>query len=189
VCLVSAGAELRRQGWREPRAWRSAVAPLLSGAGIVAFAVFLWAWTGTPFATLDAQHYGWGEGVNPLALVHLGHFLYSQVSGGWSHLTPNWGPTAGITGAVVLAIGLVLLLRKPRGVSLEGMTWTLGISALGVVSQNVAPNPRILITAFPAVLVFAYRCRGRGYYALMALNIALLVVTSAVTYGTRTMTP
>jgi hypothetical protein len=92
-------------------------------------------------------------------------------------------------GTVVLATGLLLLFRKPRGVSLEGMTWTLGITALSVVSQNVPPNPRILITAFPAVLVFAYRCRGRGYVALMAINIALLLVTSALTYGGRTMTP
>ena len=67
------------------------------------------------------------------------------------------------------------------------MTLTIGFLAL--VSENVPPNPRILITAFPVVLVFAHRCRQRGYVWLFGATIALLIVTSGLTYGGRTLTP
>src|SRR5207248_8651868 len=59
VCAVSALVELRRGGWRDRQARRSMLAPLLSLTGVVSFASFLWAWTGTPFASLLAQRYAW----------------------------------------------------------------------------------------------------------------------------------
>ena len=96
---------------------------------------------------------------------------------------------AGLLGAVVLLIGLALLLRKPRLVSLEAMTLTLTIGFLALVSENVPPNPRILITAFPVVLVFAHRCRHRGYVWLLGSSATLLVLTSGLTYGGRVLTP
>ena len=43
VCAVAALLELRRQGWRDPAARRSLLAPLLSLTGVAAFAIFLWA--------------------------------------------------------------------------------------------------------------------------------------------------
>ena len=70
----------------------------------------------------------------------------------------NLGPFAALIGAVVLAIGFALLFKSPRTVSLEVIAWTVTIGLLAVVSENVAPSPRILLTAFPAVLVFAYYC-------------------------------
>jgi Mannosyltransferase (PIG-V) len=190
VCVVCAGVELHRRGWRDRDARRSLFAPLLSVAGIGSFAVFLWAWTGTPFATLQTQHYGWGEKVDPLALAHQGRFLAHELRHAQlAHLHVYWGPVAGLLGAVVLLAGLAMLLRKPQLVSLEAMTLTLVIGFLAVVSENVPPNPRILITAFPAVLVFAHRFRHRGYVWLFGSTAALLILTSALTYGGRTLTP
>jgi hypothetical protein len=152
--------------------------------------VFLWAWTGTPFATLETQRYGWGEKVDPLALAHQGRFFARELSHARiAHLHIYFGPVAGLLGAVVLLVGLALLLRKPRLVSLEAMTLTLTIGFLALVSENVPPNPRILITAFPVVLVFAYRFRQRSYVWLLGSTIALLILTSALTYGGRTLTP
>jgi hypothetical protein len=190
VCAVCAAVELHRRGWHDPEARRSLLAPLLSVLGIGCFAIFLWAWTGTPFATLEAQHYGWGEKVDPLALPHQGRLLAHELKhANLAHLSINLAPVAGLVGALVLLAGLALLLRRPRLVSLEGMTLTLCIALLAVVSENVPPNPRILITAFPAVLVFAHYCQRRGYAWLLGATIALLIVTSGLTYGGRTLTP
>lgn len=190
VCAICAGVELHRHGWHSPEGRRSLLAPLLSGAGIAAFALFLWLWTGTPFATLDAQRDGWGEHVDPLALAHQGRFLAHELSGlSLEHPAIYLGPVAGLVGALVLLLGVALLLRRPRLVSVEAMAMTLGIGFLAVVSENVPPNPRILITAFPAVLVFAHYCRARAYAWLLGSSTFLLVLTSSLTYGGHTLTP
>jgi hypothetical protein len=112
-------------------------------AGIGAFAIFLWAWTGTPFATLETQHYGWGEKVDLLALPKQTKLLAHELShASLAHLHINLGPVAALLGAVVLLVGLALLLRQPRLVSLAVGATTL-----------------------------------------------LLVLTSALTYGGRVLTP
>ena len=54
-----------------------------------------------------------------------------------------------------LVSGLVLLLRRPRLVSLEAIAWAATIGAIAVLSEHVGPNARLLQTAFPAVVVFA----------------------------------
>jgi hypothetical protein len=168
---------------------RSLLAPLLSVVGIGAFAVFLWVWTRTPLATLEAQHYGWGEKVDQLALAHQGKLLAHELShASLAHLSINLAPVAALLGTVVLLVGLALLLRQPRLVSLEAMTLTLCIALLAVVSENVPPNPRILITAFP-VVVFAHQYQRRGYAWLFGATTLLLLLTSALTYGGRTLTP
>ncbi len=190
ACGVAAGFELHRNGWRDRRAARSLLAPVLSLTGVVAFAVFLWVWTGTPFATLDAQRDGWGEGLDPLALVHQGRQLAQELAEvNLSHLNMNVGPAAAVLGALVLIGGLALLLRPPRKVSVEALAFSLGIGLLAVLSENVPPNARILITAFPVVVVFAQRCEHRRYGWLIATTTALLVVMSALTYGGRSLTP
>ena len=64
ACAVSAALELRRNR----RALRALLAPALSVVGAGAFAAFLWAWTGTPFASLIAQRDGWNERTDVLAI-------------------------------------------------------------------------------------------------------------------------
>ena len=187
VCAVVAGLEFHERGWRDPATRRSLVAPLLSGLGIGGFAVYLWAWTGTPLASLKAQHYGWGERINPAALLDQGQALWRNISTGhWMH---DLGPLAAVVGTGVLAVGLVLLLRRPRTISAPALAWTLGIAVVAVLSQNVPPNPRILITAFPAVLVLARSCSGWRLGCLIGTSTLLLILTSALTYGGHTLTP
>ena len=53
--------------------------PLLSLAGSGAFAVFLWARTGTPLANLDAQRDGWREKANAFALVHQAQDIWHEL--------------------------------------------------------------------------------------------------------------
>src|SRR5581483_10303493 len=68
---------LRRHGLS---ARRALLAPALSTVGAGAFAIFLWLWTGSPFASLIAQRDGWSERSDALALVHLARNLGSEIS-------------------------------------------------------------------------------------------------------------
>jgi hypothetical protein len=189
VCAASALLELWRRGLWDRAAWRSVIAPLLSVSGLVAVACFLWAWTGTPFASFQAQRYGWKEKTDPFALVHLTQRLAEQIS--FSHFDQppiDMNLVVGFFGAVFLAVLLVLLARSWRTVSIEALIWTAGISFLAVTSEYVPPNPRLLFTAFPAILVLARYVKGKAFWWLSAANGALLLGLSwwtFVGYGLR----
>jgi Mannosyltransferase (PIG-V) len=183
VCAVSAFVELRRRGLGDRVAWRSLIAPVLSVSGIVAVGAFLWAWTGTPLASYHAQRYGWKEKTDPLALVHLTNSLFGQISlSHFDHPPINMNLVVGFLGALLLIVLLVLLARSWRTVSIEALVWTAGISFLAVTSEYVPPNPRLLITAFPALVVLARYVKGRGFWLLSAANGALLLVLSWWTF-------
>ena len=187
VCAVSAGLELRRRGWR---ARESLLAPVLSMTGVAAFAIYLWAHAGTPFAYTQAQKYGWDETFDPFAIVHLVRSLASKVS--FSHFnnpTINLNLVVGAAGVIVLVVLLVLLFMRWREVSVEALLWTLGISFLMVTAKYTPPNPRLLITAFPLLMVVAYYVRGRWFTALLWANGILLVGLSALTYVGLTLRP
>lgn len=190
VCAVSAGLELRRRGWHAPRARRSLIAPLLSITGIVGVESFLWAWTGTPFAYTIAQRFGWGERADPLALAFLTKSLIKEISvAHFNHPTINLNSIIGLVGAALLLVLVVLLLRSRREVSIEAIIWTIGISLIAITSQYVPPNPRLLITAFPALVVLARYMRGRAFSKLLWVNGVLLVLMSAITFVSVTLRP
>jgi hypothetical protein len=69
------------------------------------------------------------------------------------------------------------------------MVWTFAISFLAVTSSHVPPNPRLLITAFPAMLVFAHRYRGRSGTLVMVANGVLLAGMSYLTFVGNTLRP
>src|SRR5581483_3462511 len=112
VCAMSAALELRRHGLS---ARRALLAPALSTVGAGAFAIFLWLWTGSPFASLIAQRDGWSERSDGLALVHLARNLGSEISlRHFNHPTIDLNLVVGLAGAVILIALLVLVLRNWR---------------------------------------------------------------------------
>jgi hypothetical protein len=190
VCAVSAVLELRRRGWAERSARRALLAPVLAPAGLVGVLAFLWVWTGSPFAYTTTQHYGWKEKFDPLALVHLGIRLAHHVSfAHFNHPTINLNWPVGLGGAVILVVLLALMFRIRGTISVEAWVWTLGIGFLAVSSENVPPNPRLLITAFPAVMVLAYYCKRWAFGAVALVNGALLVGMSWLTFVSVTLRP
>jgi hypothetical protein len=182
VCAVAAALAVHRR-----REWRALLAPVLSLTGAAGFAAYLWAHTGTPLANYYAQHYGWGEKSDVFALVHQARSLADEVSfAHFNHPTINLNLVAGLAGAVFLAAGVVLLVRRGRGISVEAAVWTAAVGLLTVTSEFVPPNPRLLITAFPVVVVFA---RVRRPRLAIALNAILLIGMSYLTLYGHTLRP
>jgi MFS family permease len=190
VCAVAAALELRRRGLRDRSARRSLLAPALSVTGVGAFGAFLWIWTGSPFAYVIAQRDGWGEKTNVLAVLNLANTLGHQIT--WRHFdhpTINLNLVVGLGGVIILLGLLVLVVRNRRELSVEAIVWTLGISWLALTSEYTPPNPRLLITAFPAVIVLARYVRGRAFTVLLCVNAVMLVGLSALTFVGTTLRP
>ncbi|HXZ83784.1 MAG TPA: mannosyltransferase family protein [Acidimicrobiales bacterium] len=190
VCAVAAAMELRRVGWRDPSFRRSLVAPVLSPVGVAAFGLFLWVWTGSPFASLIAQHDGWGERIDGIALVRQAQTLAGEISlTHFDYHKINLNLVVGLLGVIVLVAGLALLVRRPRTVSLEARIWAFGIAVLTVTSEYVPPNPRFLLIAFPLLAVLAVRASWRGYWWLMGSSIVLFAILSGITYVDSVLRP
>ncbi|MDQ6731289.1 MAG: hypothetical protein M3022_13590 [Actinomycetota bacterium] len=190
VCAISALLEWRRRGWRVSALRRVIVAPLLSGLGLACFALFLWLWTGSPLANYRAQHHGWSEKTDALALVHLTTRLAGEIS--FAHFnqpTINLNLVVGLIGAVLLGGMLILVVLQRRRISPEALAWTAGVSFLALTSEFVPPNPRLLITAFPAIMVLGRYARGRFWTVLLWSNVLLLAGLSMLTFWGTTLRP
>ncbi len=190
ACAVSTALELRRRGWSLRAARRSFIAPILSVTGMGAFALFLWAWTGSPFANYIAQHHGWGEKTDLLAVWNLTKRLGDEVSfSHFNHPTINLNLVVGLVGAVLLVVMLVLVYFSRRQISVEALVWTAGISFLALTSEYVPPNPRMLITAFPALMAVARYTCGRSFRVLAWCNGFFLVLLSLMTFWVHILRP
>jgi hypothetical protein len=184
ACAAAAFLELRRGGWNQRGARRALLAPALAPLGLVAVGAFLWLWSGSPLASFTAQRYGWDERTTPLALWHTAKQLAHQIASfhGMHHPGINLNYVSGLVGAAFLAWALALLVRHRRAVGAPALWWTLGIAFLTVTSAHVPPNPRMLLCAFPALMVVAFQLRGRAYSRLIAISTVLLVAMSVVSF-------
>ena len=190
VCLFSALLEWRRRGWSLRAAGRAFLAPILSLSGVGAFMAFLWAWTGNPLATYLAQHHGWSETTTPLSLWRMGEKLVDQID--FSHFnqpTINLNLVIGLIGGLVLLMWLVLVYLARREISPEAILWTLGIAFLAYTSSNVPPLPRMLITAFPALMAVGRYVQGRWFRVIVWGNGVLLAGLSMLTFYGFTLRP
>ena len=190
VCASACLVELWRGGWRSPEFRASLKAPLLSVLGAGCFMLFLWSWTGNPMATYIAQHHGWGEKTNLFALAEAAQRMAPAFDPNHlNHPTIDLNLVFGEIGAVVMAVELVLLWFYRRELSLPAIVWTVAIIFLAVTSQYTPPNPRMLITAFPGLCLFARFMKGRSFNILIAVNLVLFVVLSLLTFVGHAMRP
>jgi mannosyltransferase PIG-V len=190
MCLTAAADELRRGGWRSRSFHGGVLATALSSLGALAFMGFLWVWTGTPFATYITQHRGWGERTDPLALVHLTTRLANELDPAhFNHPVIDPNLIIGLLGVPVLVVMLVLAWRSRKEMSHSALAWTAAIAFLAVTSEYVPPNPRLLLTAFPGLMVIARWCTGRRYAVIIAVNAFLLLLLGAMTFTAHILRP
>jgi hypothetical protein len=183
VCLAVALRYLWLAGWRDRAAWRSLAAPLLSVAGIAAFGGYLWARTGTPFASFEAQHYGWHQG-DPFALLSqpLARHLIRHPGDLPGHLA-NFSLWNGVAGTVFFLFALAALARVRHELTPGAMLWTCGIGVLTLWSVMSLTNARMLLIAFPAVIVWARTLPRRRFGVFLAAEAGLLVVMAGLTFS------
>lgn len=184
VCLAAAVRELRRHGWRDLAALRSLAAPLLSPLGIGAFAVFLWVWTGTPLAAVYAQHYGWHQQSQPLALLTLpvARHLLGHPPQLLAHVF-TWNIWNGVLGGVFLVLSIAALVRVRRELSAGALVLTIGIAVVTLWSVLTPPNVRMVLIAFPAVLVWGRRLAGWRLGLFVSAEAVIFLLGSALTYA------
>jgi hypothetical protein len=181
VCAAVAWREISVSGWADRPARRSLLAPLLAPSGLAAFAGYLWWRTGTPLASYAAQHYGWHQG-DPFALLGqpvAEHIISHPVSVfGYLGNLSLWN---GLLGTVFMAFSLVRVFRVRHELTPGTVLWTCGVGAMTVWSVMTLTNARLLLVAFPAVIVWA-RCLSRRRFALfLGAEIAVLLLASGLT--------
>lgn len=186
MCAVAALLELHSRGWRDREARRSLIAPVLSTFGAIGFAIYLWIWTGSPLSDYTAQHIEWSESSTPLAVPRLVLQLIHQmfVSGVGSH-----GPGGidlndilALLGTAFLIFGFKLLWDHRSRVPATAWVWTVCVSLLALTSAKTPPNPRMLIVAFPLVIVVGKALADRNYRRAMRYNLIATLVASPITY-------
>lgn len=189
ACGVAALVQLRRYGWRDAEARRSLLAPALAPAGAVAFALFLKIWTGSFFASFIAQRAGWGETTSPFALPVLLAQTVGELFARGTISNLNLNDVVGLAGAAFLVVGLRFLWRDRYSIPIEVWVFVGAMTVLMVTSAHVPPNPRMLITAFPVVLVFAKWLKGRTWTRFVWATAGSLVVLSILTYVGSVLRP
>ncbi len=185
ACAVVAAIHIRRNGgWRDRSALRALWAPILSPVGAVGFAIFLWAWTGTPLASYDAQKYAWHETSTPLAIPRDAvKFVQDVVNFRNFRATPiDMNLLAGVLGAILLLWALWLMWKQRSTISLGAWVWTLGVGALALTSNSTPPNPRMLICAFPTVLIIGATRVGKSQRRLLVFTLIMTVAMSIDTF-------
>jgi hypothetical protein len=183
VCIGVSFRLIADRGWRDRTALRSLAAPLLAPLGVGAFAIYLWVRTGTPLASYRAQSDGWHQG-GPIALLSEpeARRLLAHPASVFGHLL-NLSLWNGLLGSVFFFFALVALVRVRRELSSGTMIWTCGLGAITLWSAMSLTNARMLLIAFPAVIVWARVLTRRQFPVFLGIETALLVLTSALTYS------
>jgi hypothetical protein len=183
VCLAVAWRHITASGWDGRAARRSLLAPLLAPSGLVAFGVYLWWRTGTPLASFEAQRYGWHQG-DPVTLFSqpvAGRILVHPLSAlGYLDNPSLWN---GLLGTVFLVVSLVMLFRVRRELTPGTLLWTCGVGAMTLWSVMTLTNARMLLIAFPAVIVWARCLPTRRFAVFLGVETAVFLFATAITLG------
>ena len=180
MCAVAALAgRSAERGWRRPGGAAGADrADPLDRSARSASAIFLWFWTGSPLADYTAQHVAWSESTTPLAIprvarlaappdVHLRR-RHTRARGDRPQ-RDHWRCSAPRSCSGASSCSGTTAGECP----LTAWVWTICVALLALTSAKTPPNPRMLIVAFPVVIVVGAALSGRSFKRAMAINIAL----------------
>jgi hypothetical protein len=168
-CAAASWRALRREG-----AFRPALAPLLSPAGVVAFFSFLWAWTGTPLAWFITQRRGWESGAP-----------FDGIPNAWSYVLQHGAhdinDTVKTVSVVVILVLVWLFLRSRPGPA--ELAYVFATLVLAAASPIVSWTPRVALRAFPLLGVVGARTPRRLLPAVVGFSALLLAGLAAMSWG------
>ena len=176
-CAFEAGRAILQR-----RDWRSLVAPVLAPLGIIVFFVFLRVRTGSWTAWFRVEEGGWGERIQPTALLHYAHIFLRQGFREWNYPVPLFG-------ALLIVILGVLLLRLGSRVPPVLLVYTACIVALTLASKTLGARPRFVLTAFPLFFGLAYYVRRTAFTVLVAVFAGMLSMITILSLSTLALTP
>jgi hypothetical protein len=175
-CAWCAGRELLRH-----RTWQALLAPVLAPLGFVAYMGWLWAHTGTLSAWRWTERWGWNSYPSltyPFRVVAT--FVRDPVA-------PTETGQILFVGVVVTVVGAVLAIRErqPAAVLIYGLTAAL----LAAVSSPVGLRPRFIMLAFPLVVAYGTRLRGRAYIGAVVVSAVLLTAMTIIELASTAVFP
>jgi hypothetical protein len=150
------------------------VAPVLAPLGFIAYMAWLWRHTGTLNAWRVTEQGGWHSSVSltyPFRV--LGTFVRNPLS-------PTLTGQILVVGTVVTVFGAVLAIRQrqPAPVLIYG----IAAAVLAAIASPVGLRPRFIMLAFPLVVAYGTRLRGRAYGGALLVSISLLVAMTALEF-------
>ena len=166
--------------WRE-RSLRPLVAPALAVSGFLFYMFWLWRHTGVLNAWRLTERGGWKSSPS---LHYPFHIVWTFVR---SPISPTLTGEILFFGTVVAVVGAVLAIRQrqPAPVLIYG----LAAAVLGLISAPVGLRPRFVMLAFPLVVAYGTRFRGRAYAAILVASGTLLVAMTALEFGSWAVFP
>lgn len=159
--------------WRT-RSLRPLVAPVLAITGFLFYMFWLWRHTGVLDAWRLTERGGWKSSPSlsyPFQIIW--DFVRNPIS-------PTITGEILFFGTVVAVIGAVLAIRQrqPAPVLIYGLAAAL----LGAISAPVGLRPRFIMLAFPLVVAYGTRMRGRAFAATLVVSSALLVAMTGLEF-------
>jgi hypothetical protein len=170
-------------GWavRRDRNWRSLIAPVLAPLGFIAYMAWLWEHTGVFSAWRLTERWGWKSYPSLTYPVHvITTFLFDPVA-------PTETGQLLVAGTVVTVIGAVLAIqqRQPAPVLIYG----LAAGLMAAIASPVGLRPRFIMLAFPLVIAYGTRLRGRAYTWAVAVSACLLVAMTTLELASTAVFP
>jgi hypothetical protein len=154
---------------------------VLAVSGFLFYMFWLWRHTGALNAWRLTERGGWKSSPS---LSYPFHIVWTFVG---NPVSPTLTGQILFFGTIVAIVGAILAIRQrqPAPVLIYGLT----AGVLGLVSAPVGLRPRFVMLAFPLVVAYGTRFRGRAYTAVLLASSALLVAVTTLEFGSWAVFP
>jgi Mannosyltransferase (PIG-V) len=169
-----------RMAWKD-RSVRPLVAPILAPLGFVAYMAWLWRHTGNLNAWRLTEKGGWKSTLSFSYPIHIVTKFFSNP------LSPTETGQILMAGTVVTVIGAVLALRQRQAAPV--LIYGLGAAFIAAISSPVGLRPRFIMLAFPIVIAYGTRLRGRTFVGAIVVSTGLLIAMTALELGSWAVFP
>jgi len=166
--------------WRD-RSVRPLAAPVLAPLGFFAYMGWLWRHTGVLDAWRLTEQGGWNSSFSPVYPFHvLANFARDP-------LGPTLTGQILVAGTAVAVIGAVLAIRQRQPAPV--LVYGLAAAVLAATASPVGLRARFLMLAFPLVVAFGLRLRGRAYNGAVVVSASLLVAVGTLEFASWAVFP